>query len=75
MAGRSAGVVFVLRNEKPAQIRLQVGGNDGSSTEVLSGELKAGDQVIVGGGPKAKEQMRASMGGPPQGGGGGGSRR
>lgn len=75
VAGRSAGVVFVLRNEKPAQIRLQVGGNDGSSTEVLSGELKAGDQVIVGGGPKAKEQMRASMGGPPQGGGGGGSRR
>ena len=74
-AGMSAGVVYVLRDDKPAPITVRVGANDGSSTEVASGDLKPGDQLIVGGGPKPKAQMRASFGGPPGGGGGGGPRR
>lgn len=75
VAGMTPGAVYVLREDKPARIPVQVGGNDGSSAEVVAAGLKAGDQLIVGGGPKPREQMRASFGGPPPGGGGGGPRR
>jgi len=45
------GSVYVLRAGKPVKVPVQVGASDGTSTEV-SGALKAGDPVILGGGPK-----------------------
>jgi HlyD family secretion protein len=67
------GVVYVLRDDKPTPITVQVGANDGSNGEIVSRDLKAGDQLIIGGGPKPL--MRATFGGPPGGGGGGGGPR
>ena len=64
--GGASGVVWVLRENKPVAVPVRVGATDGSFTQVF-GELKAGDQVIVGGGPKRKVQSRnASPFGPTQ---------
>lgn len=62
--GLTAGVVYVLRDGKPVAVPVRVGASDGSYTQVV-GPLKAGDQVIVGGGPKPKA---ATQGGPMGGG-------
>ncbi|MBJ7410380.1 MAG: hypothetical protein JHD15_08455, partial [Phenylobacterium sp.] len=51
-------------------ISVRVGATDGSYTEIVSRELRPGDQVIVGGGPRPKAQVGAPMGGPPGAGGG-----
>lgn len=64
LGGMTAGAVYVLRDGKPAAVPVRVGASDGSFTQIV-GPLKAGDQVIVGGGPKAKVQAR----GGPMGGG------
>ena len=60
------GTVYVMKDDKPTAVPVRVGATDGTSTEVV-GQLKPGDQVIVGGGPKAKVQARSPFGG--QGGG------
>jgi HlyD family secretion protein len=60
-AGFTAGVVYVLRDKKPAPVAVRVGVTDGSFTEIR-GPLKAGDQVITGGGPKPKVQPRSPFG-------------
>ncbi|HEX7603844.1 MAG TPA: efflux RND transporter periplasmic adaptor subunit [Polyangiaceae bacterium] len=39
--------VWVLRGGAPAAVSIKTGLSDGSQTEVVSGELKAGDEVIV----------------------------
>jgi len=39
--------VWVLRDGKPAAVPLRVGLDDGTSAEVVSGELREGDHVIV----------------------------
>lgn len=39
--------VWVLRGGKPEKLELRTGATDGRNTIVLSGEIKAGDQVIV----------------------------
>jgi len=69
-AGMRGGTVYVLREGKPVPIAVRIGATDGSATEIVSRELKPGDQIIVGGGPRPKAQMRGPMGGPPGGGGG-----
>lgn len=56
------GTVYVLRDGKPVAIPVQVGASDGTSTEV-SGALKVGDQVIVGGGPRSKAKAATPFGG------------
>lgn len=61
-AGFTAGVVYVLRDGKPAPVSVRVGVTDGSFTEIR-GDLKPGDQVITGGGPKPKVQARSPFGG------------
>ena len=66
--GMASGVVWVVRDGKPTPVPVRVGATDGSYTEV-TGAIKAGDQVIIGGGPKAKVQVRTPFG--PGGGGGG----
>ena len=72
-AATTPGTVYVLKGGKPDPIPVQVGATDGSYAEII-GPLKPGDQVITGGGPRAKVQVR---GGPmgPAGGAGGGPRR
>lgn len=62
--GMTSGVVYVLRDGKPTAVPVRVGATDGSFTQIV-GPLKAGDEVIIGGGPKAKVQAR----GGPMGGG------
>jgi HlyD family secretion protein len=62
--GMTAGVVHVLRDGKPVAVPVRVGASDGSFTQIV-GPLKAGDEVIVGGGPKPK----ATTQGGPMGGG------
>jgi len=67
--GMTAGVVWVLRDKKPVAVPVMVGGTDGTYTEVLSRQLKVGDQVITGGGPKPKVKASTPFG-PTAGGGG-----
>jgi len=68
--GMRGGTVYVLRDKKPVPVPVRVGATDGSFTEIVSRELKPGDQVITGGGPRPKAQVGGPMGGPPGGGGG-----
>jgi HlyD family secretion protein len=42
-----AGTVYVLENGQPKPVRISVGITDNRVTEVLGGEIKAGDAVIV----------------------------
>ena len=44
---RKGPVVWRLENNKPQRVSITVGISDGSNTEVASGEIKAGDEVIV----------------------------
>jgi HlyD family secretion protein len=46
-AGKRAPV-YKLVDGKPEQVIVRIGASDGTRTEVLGGELKEGDQVIVG---------------------------
>ncbi|HEY4393850.1 MAG TPA: efflux RND transporter periplasmic adaptor subunit, partial [Polyangia bacterium] len=39
--------VWVLRSGQPQQVSLRIGLSDGSTTEVVEGDLHEGDQVIV----------------------------
>jgi len=41
-------VIWVLRDEHPAPVRVTTGVTDGTHTEIVSGDLKEGDQVIAG---------------------------
>jgi len=65
--GMSGGVVYVLKDGKPSPVPVRVGATDGASTQIV-GPLKAGDQVITGGGPKGKPKVGAPFGGPGGGG-------
>ena len=64
-------VLWVLRNKKPVPVKVTLGAASDSYTEVLGGDLKEGDQIITGGGPKAPatQNNRQQMG--PGGGPGG----
>jgi HlyD family secretion protein len=73
-AGMTSGVVYVLKDGKPSPVPVRVGATDGASTQIV-GPLKVGDQVIIGGGPKPKAQVRSPFGGAAPGGGGGGQTR
>ncbi len=39
--------VWVLRDGQPARVEVEAGISDGSTTEIVSGELKEGDQLIL----------------------------
>lgn len=67
-AAMRGGVLYVLRDDKPTPIAVRVGASDGSMTEIVTKDLKPGDQVIIGGGPRPKAQPRIGFGGPPGGG-------
>lgn len=40
--------VWVLRQDRPVAVPLRVGLDDGAYTEVVSGDLQAGDRVLIG---------------------------
>ena len=69
--GGQRGVVWVLRDGKPVQVPVRVGATDGSYTEVMGRGLKAGDQVITGGGPRPKPSERDQRQAQRRSGGGG----
>ncbi len=58
--GASASV-WVLRNGKPARVPVTVGLDDDANAEIVSGDLRPGDQVIVGEQPRSASPSR-----PPQ---------
>lgn len=69
-AGGGRGVVWVLVNGKPIQRSVRTGATDGSYTQITGGDLKPGDQVITGGGPRptapsaqAQQQAQRRVGG------------
>lgn len=41
------GSVYILKDGKPTELKLIVGNTDGKNTEVLKGDLKPGDKVII----------------------------
>jgi HlyD family secretion protein len=47
-AATTHGAVFVLRDGKPVYVPVQVGLDDGKFAEIAGGDLKPGDQVIIG---------------------------
>jgi HlyD family secretion protein len=57
------GVVWVLRDNKPVPVSVQLGVAADSHTEVLGG-LSEGDLVITGGGPANKQKQKQQQGGP-----------
>jgi len=67
--------LWVLRDDKPMSISVQVGISDGTFTEIVSGDLKPGDELItdVSSGETPRTAPVGGMGGP--GGPGGGFRR
>jgi HlyD family secretion protein len=66
--------VWVLdADNKPEQVRVKTGETDGTFTEIVSGNLKEGDRVIVA--AMSKQGARAAGGAFNAQPGGGGSRR
>lgn len=63
---RQQAVVWVLRNNRPEPVLIEIGVADNANTLVFSG-LSEGDQVIIGGGAQAQGQQRSNspMGGGP----------
>lgn len=43
-----SGKVYVLKDGKPTPVEVSLGITDNRNTEIIGGELKAGDQVVVG---------------------------
>ncbi|HRP10493.1 MAG TPA: efflux RND transporter periplasmic adaptor subunit [Terricaulis sp.] len=66
---RRQAVVWVLRNNRPLPVQVEIGVADNGYTLVHSG-LSEGDQVIIGGGPQAQggQQNRSPLGGGGRGG-------
>lgn len=59
--GQTGRVFIVASNGRPEGITVRIGATDGGVTEVISG-LRAGQEVIVGGGPRTGEAQRPTFG-------------
>jgi HlyD family secretion protein len=60
-------VIWVLRNNRPHPVRVQLGVSDDSYSELRGGELQPSDKIIIGGGPRderEKQKQQGPMGGP-----------
>lgn len=66
---RRQAVVYVLRNNRPTPVQVEVGIADNGYTVLLGGDLQDGDEVIIGGGPQADTAQQNQRGGPMGGGG------
>ena len=59
------GRVFVLGDDrKPQPVAIRIGASDGVTTEIVSGAIESGRDVIVGGGPRTVEAPRPTTFGP-----------
>jgi HlyD family secretion protein len=47
VASRNQGTVYVLRDGKPVKVPVTVGLDDDSNAEIVKGDLKQGDRVII----------------------------
>ena len=65
-------VVWVLRDNRPTPVRVEIGSADDAFTQVVGGDLRQGDQVITGGGPEPEGAKAGQRGGNRGGMGGGG---
>lgn len=63
--GGERGIVWVLRGGEPVQVPVRIGVSDGRHTQILEGDIREGDEVIVGGGPRPDpaERQQAQGGG------------
>jgi HlyD family secretion protein len=70
-------LVWALRDNQPTALALRLGVSDGRMTEVLEGDVRAGERLLLPPPDKPKPQMMGPPpggpppGGPPPGGGGG----
>jgi HlyD family secretion protein len=62
--GQKTQGLWILENDKPKRVQVTAGISDGSFTEILSGELKEGDAVIIEAVGGAKKDERGGFGGP-----------
>jgi len=56
-------IVWVLRDDKPVPVTVALGVADDAFTQIAGGDLKAGDAVIIGGGPPRKDAPQGGLGG------------
>jgi HlyD family secretion protein len=69
-----SAVIYVMRENKPTPVRVQIGVADDSYTAIRGGDLREGDQVITGGGPQP-DNASSGQRGQGQGQGQGGNRQ
>jgi len=55
------GTVWLLSGERPQPVPVRTGISDGVSTEIVEGELKAGQEVIVGVSKSDKKQSAGPL--------------
>jgi HlyD family secretion protein len=55
-------VAWVLRGGKPTPVQITVGVADNSHTAILGGDLKEGDEIIIGGGPRDESADKQKAG-------------
>jgi HlyD family secretion protein len=60
--GNRQGTVYVLRDQNAIPVRVRLGISDGSYSEVVAGDLKAGDQVILSMGSQTSSTPRRFFG-------------
>jgi HlyD family secretion protein len=63
-APRKTQGLWILDNDKPRRVQVTVGISDGNFTEILSGDLKESDAVIIEAIGGAKKSGSAGLGGP-----------
>jgi HlyD family secretion protein len=66
---RRQAVAWVLRNGRPTPVSIEIGVADDGHTALLGGDLREGDEVIIGGGPRPEnggQQQQGPMGGGPR---------
>jgi HlyD family secretion protein len=56
--GQAGRVYFLGPDGKPQQVTLRLGATDGGVTELMAGQLEAGREVIIGGGPRGTDASR-----------------
>ena len=56
------GTVYVLRDQKATPVRVRLGISDGSSSEVVGGDLKPGEQIILSMGSQTPSTPRRFFG-------------
>ncbi|MBL8549787.1 MAG: efflux RND transporter periplasmic adaptor subunit [Hyphomonadaceae bacterium] len=64
-------VLWVLRNNQPTPVRVELGVADDTYTELRGGDLRDGDKIITGGGPQNTNAQQKQRQQSPFGGGGG----